>query len=303
MYVTCRHQRGAVGEKAVCVPEQKFLDPTTGDEVVRVHWDFGLTSVDVACGGSLLTKITDIARLRATGFSGPSPDGGSLLIKLASGDKFEVHRNGGYLQPTDIDPFGHTPVAAGQTSLSDSKVTLDSAGRLMVNGQRMDRVQRSGPDDSSLSQARGWLLFFSIINTLGALFMGAAYQLTSKVAKIKPLPTSIESSSSSANTVDAELVTGIFDFLRGVMLVVLVFMLLCAAGSWVLWKIAGGPSARTAFTISKWIAVGYLAITTVQVISGVSHGNFAGAAITAAISGGIEFAAFTSFRKAQTALS
>lgn len=282
------------------MPEQKFFDPTSGDELVSVHWDFGLTSVDVASGGSLLTKISDIAQLRSTGLAGSTPDGGSLLVKLGFGDKFEIYRNGEELRASDVNAFGHAPTPTG-TALGDAKLSLDAAGRLTLDGRRVDehamgmipqsRRSRSSAA-SSISTARGWLLFFSVIQTLFALLFGF----------VATAVTSVTESDLAVTGDDADFFTPLLRIIQGMIIAMFVFFALCAIASWVLWKVAGGPSPRKAFTISKWVAVGYLVLTVIRTISGIASGNVLGAILGAVIPGAIEFAAFQAFRKAQSAL-
>lgn len=294
------------------MPEQKFSDPITGTELVSVHWDFGLTSVDVAFGGSLLTKISDIDQLRSTGLAGATPDGGMLLIKLGFGDKFEVFRNGQELNAADVNVFGHSPTPSG-TALGDAKLSLDAAGRLTSNGKRVDEhamgmLASSGRGAASaasaVSSGRGWLLFFSIVQTLVALLFGyltfAVSMLRNKIEEEGArLGTGVESTEELQT---APLLDALFGFLQGVMAIVFLFVAACAVGCWVLWKVAGGPSARKAFTISKWVAVVYLVGTLIQLANGIADGKVLKAVLGALIPAAIEIAAFQAFRKAQSAL-
>ena len=64
------------------MPEQKFSDPVSGSEVVAVSWDMGMRAVDIAFGGTLLTQVTDLEPLRATGMQGAAPDGSHLVVRL-----------------------------------------------------------------------------------------------------------------------------------------------------------------------------------------------------------------------------
>jgi hypothetical protein len=282
------------------VPEQKFFDPTNGAELVSVHWDFGLTSVDVAFGGTLLTKISDIGQLRATGMAGATPDGGSLLIRLGFGDSFEVYRNGEALRASDVNAFGHSPAPAG-TALGDVKLSLDAAGRLTSNGQRVDEhamgmlpgtARSAASAASAVASARSWLLFFSIVQTLFAALCGFG------LAGVNQLSNSDLTGPEDSQAIYSGLLTAV----KGIMLVLFIFVAACAVGSWVLWKVSRGPSVRKAFTISKWVAAVYLGLSAINLISGVSNGKLAGAIAQALIGGAIEFAAFQSFRKAENAL-
>ncbi len=284
------------------MPEQKFYDPTTGTELVSVHWDFGLTAVDVAFGGALLTKISDISQLRATGLAGSTPDGGSLLIKLGFGDAFEVHRNGEALRPSDVNAFGHAPTPTG-TALGDTKLSLDAAGRLIANGRRVDEhamgmlpgtARSAASAASAVASARGWLLFFAIVQTLFTVVAGFAFAGVNKLSQ--------ESITAVKSDESRELYSGILKALQGIMLVVFLFVAACAIGTWVLWKIARGPSARKAFTISKWVAAVYLGLSAINLVSGVADGKIASAVVGAVLTMAIEFAAFQAFRKAQAAL-
>jgi hypothetical protein len=276
------------------VPDQKFFDPTSGTELVSIHWDFGLTSVDVAFGGSLLTKITDINQLRTTGLSGATPDGGSLVIQLGFADAFEVTRNGERLTPSDVNAFTHAPGAgtllAGEV---DNKLSLDAAGRLVMNGKRVDEkamgMLSSGGSSSaaagSLQSARIWLLFFSIVQTLFALSLCyATYELMTITGDE---PDGIAS--------------GIFAAIRGVVVAVTLFVAGCAAGSWILWKAADGPYARKAMTISKWVAAAYFGLTLLNTLSGLGA-NPTKALVGAVIPMVIEVLAFLAFKRAQEAL-
>jgi hypothetical protein len=296
------------------VPDQKFFDPTTGAELVSVHWDFSLTSVDVAFGGTLLTKITDIDQLRNTGMGGATPDGGSLIIKLGFADAFEVTRNGERLTPSDVNAFSHTPVSGtlpDGSAAADSKLALDAAGRLVMGGKRVDEhamgMIRTSSGSSSgaataVSSARGWLLFFSIVQTVAALGLGwltyVVYWVTEKInaPEFGSDPTGIGTAAEPAS-----FYSGLMDVIRGLVLIMFVFSALCAIGSWVLWKIADGPSARKAFTISKWVAAVYFVLGAVNTVSSLLHPK-ASSLIGAFIALAIEAAAFHAFSKAQKSL-
>jgi hypothetical protein len=284
----------------VHVPDQKFYDPTSGDELVTVHWDFGLTSVDVAFGGTVLTRITDINQLRTTGMGGATPDGGSLIIKLGFADAFEVTRNGERLTPSDVNAFTHTPVSGTHldgSPVADTKLSLDAAGRLVLGGKRVDEhamgmIRTAGGSSSSaasaVASARGWLLFFSIVNTCSALFMAwATFSLFTADA--------VEAGEES------ELFEGILLFAKGLVLFVFLVLAAIATGSWVLWKVADGPSARKAMTVSKWIAVGYLGLTALKMVQGLTVSPIS-AIISGIIPLLIEFGAFQAFSKAQSLL-
>jgi hypothetical protein len=283
------------------VPDQKFFDPTTGAELVSVHWDFGLTSVDVAFGGTLLTKITDINELRTRGMGGNTPDGGSLIIKLGFADAFEVTRNGERLTASDVNAFTHTPVSGtllDGSSAADTKLALDAAGRLVLGGKRVDEhamgmIRTAGGSSSSAASAvqtaRGWLLLFSIVNTLGAVFFAWA---TYSVFTTADLVT---------DDADSAIFSGVFALLKGVMLFVFLLMGAVAAGSWALWKVADGPAVRKAMTVSKWIAAGYLVLTLLRTVQAMTISPIAGV-ISAIIPVLIEFGAFQAFSKAQTLL-
>ena len=280
------------------MPEQKFMDPATDDEVIRIHWDFALTSVDVASGASFLTKITDIARLRATGFSGPSPDGGSLLIKLASGDKFEVCRNNEYLLASEVDPFGRGAGAAANPVV-DSKVTLDNKGRLMINGQRMDRVRPPVADESAIWQSRAWLLFFSVVNSLLAALVICAQKFAPRL--LEATPRSVAATDAAAS-IYANLDDGLVNAMKGAVPLVVAVLFGFAATMWVLWYTAGGPSSRDAFTISKWIAVGFLIVTGLTAGASVMNGSLSTGLVRGLIGGSVGFLAFRPFRRAQVSL-
>jgi hypothetical protein len=301
--------------EAVCVPDQKFFDPTTGTELVTVHWDFGLTSVDVAFGGTLLTKITDINQLRTSGMGGSTPDGGSLIIKLGFADAFEVTRNGERLTASDVNAFAHTPVSGtllDGSSAADSKLALDAAGRLVMGGKRVDEhamgmIRTSGGSASSatkaISSARGWLLFFSIAQTLITVGLGwLTYVVYWVTEKIKAPEFGTDPTAIGTNSTDSiSLVSGLMDVIRGFVLIMFLFSAFCAIGSWILWKVADGPAARKAFTISKWVAAVYFVLGALNTVSSLSHPK-ASSLIGAIIALAIEAAAFQAFRKAQAAI-
>jgi hypothetical protein len=297
--------------EAVPVPDQKFSDPTTGAELVSVHWDFGLTSVDVSFGGTLLTKITDINQLRVAGMGGTTPDGGSLILRLGFADAFEVTRNGERLTASDVNAFSHTPVSGtllDGSSAADTKLALDKAGRLVLGGKRVDEhamgmIKTSNGNASSaysaVSTARGWLLFFAIVQTFFSLAFGwATYAVFAVTDKLDPSDLNSGSTDSAEN---AALFAGILEFLKGFVLILFLFVLFCAIGSWILWKVAATASARKAFTVSKWVAVGYFVLSLLGGLSGLADKqtkSIGQSIVMIAISA----VAFKAFSKAQSVL-
>jgi hypothetical protein len=298
------------------VPEQKFLDPITGAELVSLHWDFGLTAVDVAFGGTLLTKINDIKQLRETGMGGTTPDGCSLLIKLGYADAFEVTRNGQRLEGSQVNAFSFTPAAPklleGGAGAED-KLALDSAGRLVRGGQLVDPHVRGranaigGNSQLAMAGAQGWLLFFSIVQSIFTLgFAWLAFMFSQATESIDDAvlrdPSLVGTSDPEIAKQQAGIFTSLIDVAQTFLIGMFVFSLICAVGSWVLWKVANGPEPRKAFTISKWVAVVYGVLTLFQFISNISTIT-AGLIFGTLIMVAIEVAAFLAFQKAQQAVS
>jgi hypothetical protein len=285
------------------MPEQRFYDPNTSAEVVSLHWDTALTSVDIAFGGSLLTKITDFAQLRGAGLAGAAPTGESIAIRLTANDSFDVSRNGEWLVPGEVlgevlgsENSGTSTLLADATN-SNQALSLDANGHLVRDGKRVDEqslgITRTGRDSyaaaplSPAQRARVWLLWFAVAKSVITVMFGL-FCLTVFGAS---------TGSTGADGID-RIEIPLFALFRGIALVSLAVGAALTVGVWMLWRMAGSYGARRAFTISKWISAAYLALTVIGTLREVARGNY-GTLIGALIFGSIAGAAFISFNKAQ----
>jgi hypothetical protein len=180
------------------MPGQNFLDPYTGQVVVSLSWDMGERAVDVDAGGTLLTRVTDIAGLKEAGMQGQTPHGEFLSIRSvpgASGLRFEVTKNDIHLEAGHVNfgiagPRLDAPAAAlnsMHTTARPDGLAFDKKGRLTQGGKVIDTRALGGDkvqkvDKGSLTSGRLWIGIFAVLNTLPFLFFAGVFLLAAKQA-------------------------------------------------------------------------------------------------------------------------
>jgi hypothetical protein len=284
------------------MPEQRFFDPTNATEIVSLHWDVAFTSLDLAFGGSLLTKITDFAQLRGAGLAGVAPSGEKITIRLTANDSFDVSRNDEWLVPGDVSGFEPTVASTllAESTTQPQTVSLDADGHLLRDGKRVDEhslgITRTGRDSyaaaplSPAQRARVWLLWFAVLKSAITFFSAWMYA-TVYSATTRPAGRDFEYGQTEVP---------IFGVLRGIAFAMVLVSGVLTIGVWILWRMAGSYGARRAFTISKWISVAYLVLIVIGTLGEIGKGNY-GILISTLIFGSIAGGSFVSFSKAQQA--
>ncbi len=165
------------------MPGQVFSDPVTGQQVVTLSWDMAQRAVDVDAGGTLLTRVTDIATLKQSGMQGQTALGEFLSVKVVDDPaslRFEVSRNGHPLDASHVNfgmagprLDGYVDALNGQREAQRSDgLAFDEHGRLRRNGVVLKDEDlgvakvKMKVDPGAFTAARWWVGVFAVIQTL-----------------------------------------------------------------------------------------------------------------------------------------
>ncbi len=187
------------------MPGQTFSDPISGQRVVTLTWDIAERALDVDAGGTLLTRVTDIATLSTSGMEGYTASGEHLRVRRqpgASGFDFYVQRNGETLTASFVN-FGMAgPSLEGPAMAMDHQkvapradgLAFDEQGRLRQHGKIVDQssLTKSPGQQKDAVQAidhgRKWVLGLIGLNALFSLFGTALF---ATVLKAEAFPVAV----------------------------------------------------------------------------------------------------------------